>query len=68
MPFLIPVIVGASATATGVWWWTSQKEEEPSFTGELFNLLKPIVIIIIIALMLRWLYLQGSNSKKNITQ
>lgn len=61
MPLLIPFLVGAGAT--GYWWWSSDKEEEPTFTSELFEVLKPILIVIVIILFLRWAYVKGSAPK-----
>jgi flagellar biogenesis protein FliO len=64
----IPLIVwGAVATAgagaAGWAWWTSE-EEEVSFEGELWKVLRPLIIVIVIILLLRWLYLKGSKNKK----
>lgn len=64
MPLLIPFIVGASATATGYWWWTSDSKKEPTFSSELLDTIKPFLIIAIILLGLRWLYKQGTATKK----
>jgi hypothetical protein len=64
IPLLVIPIAGAlGATATGYWWWSSSTEEKPSFVGELFNVLKPFLIIVLVLLALRWLYNQGSKSK-----
>lgn len=63
MPLLlIPFLAGAGAT--GYWWWSSSEDEKPSFTGELFEVLKPFLIIVIVLLALRWLYKQGSTTNK----
>jgi hypothetical protein len=65
IPLIIIPIAGAlGATATGYWWWSSSTEEKPTFTGELFNVLKPFLIIVLVLLALRWLYKQGSTAKK----
>lgn len=59
MPFLIPLIIGAGGT--GYWWYTSSKEQEPTFSSELFNTLKPFIIGLVMVLLLRWLYIKGKN-------
>jgi len=67
MPLFIPLIAAGAATATtaaGWWWWTSDEKEEPTFSGELFDILKPILIVALIILGLRWLYKQGGTVKK----
>jgi hypothetical protein len=66
MPLFIPVIAAAAgAGATGWLWWSSSKEEEPTFSSELFDTLKPILIILLILFGLRWLYKQGNTAKKS---
>ncbi|WP_052596108.1 hypothetical protein [Aureispira sp. CCB-QB1] len=63
MPLIIlPFLAGAGAT--GYWWWSSSTEEKPTFSGELFKVLQPFLIILIVLLALRWLYKQGSTAKK----
>lgn len=60
MPFLIPLILGASGTGF-LWWQASQKEEKaPSLGEDIWNALKPILIILLVLLFLRWLYKKGS--------
>ncbi|WMX17073.1 hypothetical protein [Aureispira sp. CCB-E] len=60
MPFLIPFILGAGGTGF-LWWQTKQKEEkEPHLGEDLWNALKPILIILLVLLFLRWLYKKGS--------
>ena len=61
MPLLIPFVLGAGAT--GYWWWNSKDEAEPTFSSELFETLKPILIVILVILFLRWLYVKGTASK-----
>lgn len=62
MPLLLlPFLAGAGAT--GYWWWSSSTEKKPSFAGELFEVLKPFLIVLIVLLALRWLYKQGSANK-----
>lgn len=63
MPLFIPIIAAAGTGAAGLWWFTSKEEEKPSFTGELFDVLKPILIVALIILGLRWLYKQGTATK-----
>lgn len=60
MPFFLPLILGASGT--GILWWTStQKEEkEPNLGDDLWNALKPILIILLVLLFFRWLYKKGT--------
>lgn len=60
MPFLIPLIIGASGT--GFLWWSSSQEEEkePSLVEDLWNALKPVLIILLVLLFLRWLYKKGT--------
>lgn len=62
MPFLIPFFIGASAT--GYFWYNSKKEQEqkPTFQQEVVKILMPIVAFILVLLILRWLYLQGSKN------
>lgn len=64
MPLVIPILA-AGAGATGWWWWTSEQKKEPTFSGELLSTIKPFLIIALIVLGLRWLYKQGSISKKS---
>lgn len=64
MPFLIPLVVGAGAT--GYWWWSSaQEKEQPSFSTELFDTIKPLLLILALVFALRWLYQQGSKQNKS---
>jgi hypothetical protein len=60
--FIVPLVAGAGAT--GYFWWSSSTEEKPTFTGELFEVLKPFLIIAVVLLALRWLYKQGSTANK----
>lgn len=63
---LIPVVAAAATTgAAGWWWWTKEDEEEATFESNLWDVLRPVFIIILIILLLRWLYQKGSNTKKN---
>lgn len=65
MPLFIPVIAAAAgAGATGWLWWSNSKEEKPTFSGELMEILKPLLIIAVILFGLRWLYKQGNSTKK----
>jgi len=60
MPFFIPLLLGASGTGF-LWWKTSQKEEQqPNLGEDIWNALKPILIILLVLLFLRWLYKKGS--------
>lgn len=64
MPFfLIPMLIGAGGT--GYWWYSSSQAKEPTFSGELFNTLKPFLIMIVVVLLLRWLYVKGIQNKKS---
>ncbi|WMX15277.1 hypothetical protein [Aureispira sp. CCB-E] len=59
MFLLIPFLAGAGAT--GYLWYNSKEEKEPTFKDELFNILKPVFLILVLVLFLRWLYLKGSE-------
>jgi len=65
MPFFIPLVLGASTT--GYFWYNSEqdKEEDSSFSDELFKIAIPLLSIIAVLLFFRWLYNKGSiqNSK-----
>ena len=62
MPFLIPII--AAGAGAGVWhWWTSDNEGELSFEAEFFKTIRPLLILLFIILLLRWLYARGTATK-----
>ena len=66
MFLLIPFLLGAGST--GYWWWSSNKEEEePTFEKDLFAILKPILIILLGLLLIRWLYAKGTTAEKATT-
>jgi hypothetical protein len=66
MPFLIPLILGASGTGF-LWWKTNQKEEEqPDLRKDLLAALKIILIILLVLLFLRWLYKKGTIENETI--
>jgi len=58
MFLLIPFLLGAGGT--GYWWWSSEQEKETTFTEDLFEILKPILLILLVLLFLRWLYIKSS--------
>jgi putative copper export protein len=60
MFLLIPFLVGAGTTGY-VWYNSKEEEKETTFQDELFNILKPIFLILVVVLFLRWLYLKGSE-------
>ena len=66
MPFFIPFIIGASGT--GFLWWNNnqQEEKEPDLGEDLWNALKPILIILLVLLFLRWLYKKGAIENETI--
>ena len=62
MPFLIPII--AAGAGAGAWyWWTSDSEEEVTFESEFFKTIRPLLIILFVILLLRWLYARGTAVK-----
>lgn len=60
MPFIIPLIIGASTT--GFLWYNSTEEEakETTFKDEFLKLLYPALLIFTVLLFFRWLYKKGS--------
>ncbi len=58
MFLLLPFLLGAGST--GYWWWSSQEQKEPSLIQELFDLLKPILLVLLVLLFFRWLYAQST--------
>jgi len=60
MPFLIPLVIGASTT--GVLWYNSTKEQEqkPTFKEDFLQLLYPFLLILVLLLFFRWLYNKGT--------
>jgi flagellar biogenesis protein FliO len=65
---LIPIAAAAATTGAAGWWWFTKEDEdkEASFESNLWDVLRPVFIIILIILLLRWLYQKGSNSKNNV--
>lgn len=61
MPLFIPFLIGASTT--GYFWYNSKEEEkEPTFLEELIKILTPILLVILVLLIFRWLYKKGSEN------
>ena len=61
MPLFIPFLIGASTT--GYFWYNSKEEEkEPTLVEELMKVLAPILLVILVLLIFRWLYKKGSKS------
>lgn len=60
MFLLIPFLLGAGGT--GYWWWSTEKEKEKesTFTEDLFAILKPVLLVLLVLLLLRWLYVKSS--------
>jgi hypothetical protein len=59
----IPFLIGASTT--GYFWYNSKEEEkEPTFWEDVLKILAPILILILILLVFRWLYIQGTKSEE----
>lgn len=69
MAFFIPVLLGVSATAGAGWWWSSSSSEDdkPTVSGEIWETVKPIVVLLLVVVFLRWLWKKGSTegSTKN---
>lgn len=63
MFLLIPFLAGVGST--GYLWYNSKEEEKkPTFQQEVIQVLAPILILILVLLIFRWLYLQGSKNTK----
>lgn len=59
MFLLLPFLLGAGGSS--YWWWSSQKkQQQPSLWKDLLDILKPIVLIVILLLFIRWLYVKSS--------
>lgn len=63
MFLLIPFLAGAGVTGYAWYNSSSPKEEEKTFQAELFAVLQPVFLILLGLLILRWLYIKGTNSK-----
>jgi ACR3 family arsenite efflux pump ArsB len=59
---IIPFLIGASTT--GYFWYnTKEEEKEQTFWQELTKVLAPVLLLILVLLLFRWLYTQGNKSE-----